>query len=308
MSLNLVSFVKTLLPSFSKSDIESDLEISLEHVPVIIESYTSLQNIQDVAKLQNKQSKDLINQFYKDLDISDTKVKLSRNKSIAHDTVSLFTNIKINGEYLLKEIGDSINDVIMSQALTAYKINLLRGVPHYYFMVRYATDFLNFLYIKEVEQADIETERSFRLNKKQEEFITKNMWIYARLVSFYGMDHSKFKSKIESISEVTVPQATVEDVVAQFAGDKLDVFNTLPQGFVGSPIYSIRLIFAQWEADRYRGMKDKKKLLELRYLHLKLLKEQGASDANLDQEIVYLQTRIGDLDYKLAKIEEDLND
>lgn len=307
MSLNLVGFVKSLLPSFSKSDIESDLEISLEHIPLIIESYTSFQNVQDIAKLQHKQSKDLVTAFYKELNAADSKLKLSHTKALGHDTVTLFTNIKVNGEYLLKEIGDAVNDVVMSQALTAYKLNLLRSIPHYYFMVRYATDLLNFLYVKEVEHSNIETERSFRLNKKQEEFITKNTWIYARLVAFYGMDHNKFKSKVESISEVTVPQDKVEDIVDQFADDKLDVFNSLPQGFVGSPIYSVRLIFAQWEADRYRSMKDKKKLLELRYLHLKLLKEQGTSDANLDTEITYLQERISDLDYKLSKIEEDVN-
>lgn len=307
MSLNLVGFVKSLLPSFSKSDMESDLEISLEQIPMVIESYSSLQSIQDIAKLQHKQCKDLVNQFYKELDGLEGKLKLSRNKSIGQDTVTLFANIKVNGDYILKEIGDSVNDVVMAQALTAYKINLLRAIPHYYFMMRYATDLLNFFYVKEVENADIETERSFRLNKKQEEFITKNLWIYTRLISFYGMEHSKFKNKVEAISEVTVPQDKVEEIVDQFSGEKLDVFNNLPQGFVGSPIYSIRLIFAQWESDRYKSAKDKKKLLELRYLHLKLLKEQGTSDANLDKEITYLQTRISDLDFKLAKIEESVD-
>lgn len=307
MSLNLVGFVKSILPSFSKSDVEADMEISLEHIPVILEGYASLESISKVAKIQNKQTKDLIDTFYKELDTRGNKLKLSRTKAIGQDTVNIFANAKVNGEYILKEISDSINDVVMSQALTAYKINLLRVVPHFYFMTRYAMDMLNFIYVKEAENAKLEVERSYHLNKKQEEFIIKNMWVYAKIVSFYGNDPETFKKEIDSLSDVTIPRDQVDDVVAQLSSDKLDVFSTLPSGFIGSPIYSIRLVFAQWEADRYRSLKDKKKLLELRLLHLKLLQEQGTTDASVEKEISYLQKSITDHDYKLSKIEESVN-
>lgn len=306
MSLNLVGFINSLLPSFSKADIESDLEISLEYIPGILESYASFKSVTEVAKIQHKDAKKLVDELYRELE-GHGKLKLSRTKNLGQDTLALFANVKTNGEYLLKEISDAVNDVVMSQALTAYKANLLRAVPHYYFLVRYATDLLNFLYVKEVEFTKVETERAFNLNKKQEEFVVKNLWIYARLLSFYGMEHGQFKSKVESISDVTVPQDKVEEVVDQFGAERMDVFNNLPQGFVGSPIYSVRLIFAQWEADRYRTLKDKKKLLELRFLHLKLLKEQGTSDASVEKEIQYLQNRITDIDHKLSRIEEDVN-
>lgn len=308
MSLNLVGFVKNLLPSFSKSDVESDMEISLEHIPVILEGYTSLEAVTKAAKLNSKENKDVLDTFYKELDVRSGKLKLSRNKSIGQDIVTLFGNAKVNGEYILKEISDSVNDVVMSQALTAYKINLLRVVPHFYFMTRFAMDLLNFIYVKESEHAKLETERSYRLNKKQEEFIVKNMWVFAKIISFYGTDPETFKKEIDSLSEVTIPRDQVDDVVAQLSGDKLDVFNTLPSGFIGSPIYSIRLVFAQWEADRYRSLKDKKKLLELRLLHLKLMQEQGTTDSSVEKEISYLQKTITDHDYKLAKIEESVND
>lgn len=307
MSLNLVGFVKRLLPSFSKSDVEADMEISLEYLPVIIEGYSSLESVIKTAKLQNKQTKDLLDTFYKEIETG-SKLKLGRTKSIGADTVTLMTNAKLNGEYILKEISDSVNDVVMSQALTAYKINLLRVVPHFYFMTRFATDLLNFIYLKETEHAKIETERGFKLNKKQEEFIVKNLWIYAKIVGFYGCDHDEFKKQIDSLSEVTIPQTNVDEIVAQFSGEKLDVFNTLPNGFIGSPIYSIRLVFAQWEADRYRTLKDKKKLLELRLLHLKLVKEQGTTDSSIEKEITHLQKTITDHDYKLSKIEDSLDE
>lgn len=66
-------------------------------------------------------------------------------------------------------------------------------------------------------------------------------------------------------------------------------------------------MFATWEAQRYQSLKDKKKLLELRYLHLKMLQESGNSDANMEKDIMYLQKRCTDIQYKLTKIEESVD-
>lgn len=308
MSLNISGFIKKLLPSFDKSDLESDLEISLESISTIQETYSQIEQIAKVAKFQSKAVKELVKEFYKEFDTVKHKIRLAPQDNLPLDTVNLFKNVKINGDYLLKEISDAVNDVVVSGALTAYKANLLRAVAHYYFLTRFALDLANYFYIAEAEESGMDLGKDYKLNNKQKEFIVKNLWIYARMLAVYGQDHDTFKAKLESIDEITLPKDQVDEVVDIYNSDKVDVFNNLPNGFIGSPIYSIRLVFAQWEADRYKNLKDKKKLLELRFLHLKLMKEQSQSDINVEKEIEYLQKRITDIDYKLAKIEESVDD
>lgn len=308
MSLNISGFIKKLLPSFDKSDLESDLEISLESIATIQDTYANLEQITKIAKFQSKSVKDLIKEFYKELGHVKNKVKLAPGDNLSLDTVNLFKNVKVNGDWLLQEISDAVNDVVVSGALTAYKANLLRAVAHYYFLTRFSLDLANFIYIAEAEEGGMELGKDYKLNTKQKDFIVKNMWIYARMLAVYGQDHDEFKDKLSSIDEITLPKDQVDEVVDIYNSDKVDVFNNLPNGFIGSPIYSIRLVFAQWEADRYKNLKDKKKLLELRFLHLKLMKEQSQSDINTEKEIEYLQKRITDIDYKLAKIEESVDD
>ena len=308
MSNNIAGFIKKLLPSFDKSDLESDLEISLESIATIQETYANIEQITNVAKFQSKAVKELVKEFYKEFGNVKTKFRLAPHDNIALDTVNLFKNVKVNGDYLLKEISDAVNDVVVSGALTAYKANLLRSVAHYYFMTRFAMDLANFFYVVEAEESGMELGKDYKLNAKQKEFITKNLWIYARMVALYGQEHDQFKAKLEAIDEITLPKDQVDEVVDIYNSDKVDVFDNLPNGFIGSPIYSIRLVFAQWEADRYKNLKDKKKLLELRFLHLKLMKEQNQSDINVEKEIEYLQKRLTDIDYKLAKIEESVDE
>ena len=306
MNLNIGGFIKRLLPSFSKSDLETDMEISLEAISTVNDVYTALEEVFKVAPPSSKEATDVIKEFYKELGHVKHKVKLSPVKNIATDTLTLFKNIKTNGDYLYKEISDAINDVVISQALTAYKANLLRSVGHYYFMTKFALDLSNFFYVTEAESSDMDLNKEYKLNKKQKEFITKNVWIYARMVALYGEPHEVFKAKLEDISEVMLPKDEVDNAVDFYSADKIDLFDNLPNGFIGSPIYSIRLIFAQWEATRYRALKDKRRLLELRYLHMKLMKEQGQSDVNMEKEIEHLQSRITTMDKEIYDIEKEI--
>ena len=306
MNLNIVGFIKSLLPSFSKSDIEDDMEVSMEAITTINDVYTQLEGVLKVTPLASKENTNLVKEFYKEIGSVKHKVKLSPNKNIASDILILFKNVKINGEHIFKEISDALNDVLVSQALTAYKANLLRSVGHYYFMTKFALDLSNFFYIYEAESGGVELSKDYQINKKQKEFIVKNMWIFARMVAIYGDNHDVFRDKLGELGEVMLPKEEVDNVVDIYNSDKIDMFNNLPPEFIGSPIYSIRLVFAQWQADRYRKLKDQKKLLELRYLHLKLLKEQGSSDVTIEKEIEHLQKRITDIDYTLNKIEESV--
>lgn len=306
MIRNLANFFHSILPSFSKSDIESDLEISIENISSILDSYKTYEEIERVIKPSHDDNKEIIKQFYKELDLPRNSVKLTPTKLLSTDTVTLFLNVKVNAEWMLDKITESINDVIVSQALTAYHANLIRAVPHVYFLTRYATDLLNYIYVQEAENTGKELANDYKLNKKQKEFIKKNIWIYARLLSVYGLKPEDFKDKLSTVIDVVINKESVEETISSYGNAKIDLFSNLPSGFIGSPIYTVRLIFAQWEADRYRAMKDKRKLLELRLLHLKLLKEQGKSDVELEKEINYLQARITNLDYKLAKIDESV--
>lgn len=297
MSINLSGFVKNILPTIGKSDIQADLEISLEYFPVIIEGYQLLEQFNKEHPIKSPENKKVIEEIGKIIKAYDTKAKTM---------IDALINAKANGEWILDTIDDSVNDVVMSQALTALNLNLIRSVPHYFFMTRYASDLLTFIYINEEKHVGHKADSDYRPNKKQMEFITKNVKTFATLLSCYGDTHDRFKSKISKVADIVIPKDDVDEVLSQFADKKVDIFETLPNGFIGSPIYSVRLVLAEWEADRYRDLKDKKKLLELRHLHYKMLKETGDSDINVEKEITYLQKHITELDYKIAKIESSL--
>lgn len=308
MSINIVGFIKRLMPTLSKSDLETDMEVSMDALEVVITGYQDYASAHSETPSKTPEVTKLLTEFYKEYSKANVGIKLAGARQFGKDMNALFANIKANGVLIQKEVADIANEVIVSNAITAVKGNVLRAVEHYYFITRYALDVLNQIYVLECAKGGVELSSAAKPNAKQTEFIEKNLWIYARLLALYGQDPGKFSNHIQSLSAAVLPKEQIDEVVSLYKSDQVDLFDNLPAGFVGSPIYTVRLIFAQWEADRYKQLKDKKKLLELRALHLRLIKENGSGDVNTEKELEYLQKRITDIDHTVSKIERSIED
>lgn len=63
-SMNIVSFIKKLIPSLSRSDLESDLAISIDTIPTVLSTYSALDELQKVAKFQSKKNQKLVDFLY----------------------------------------------------------------------------------------------------------------------------------------------------------------------------------------------------------------------------------------------------
>ena len=305
---NIVSFIKKSLPFFNRSDLASDLELSINYIQDnVLEPYRAMDTILKVSDIKSAKGKAFVKTFYKELDIKDNKVRITAQKSLAADMVTLFTNVKANGEMLLKELEDNLSNTVVTAALTAKKAFILRSVGHLSFLGRYASNALNYIYIFEAMEVSSELDESYKLKPKQITNIEKNLWVFARLLSAYGMTTEKFKESLDSLKEITINEQT-ESAVSLYDAADLDFIDNVSSGFVGSPIYSVKLIFAQWSADRYKEMKDSKRLMELRFLHYKLLKERGESDVGVEKELEHLAKRIAEYDYDISKLEESINE
>ncbi len=308
MDLNIVGFVKSLVPSFSKSDVEADLEQSIDSIPSIVEVFTSMESVIKGVKLSSKEAKNIEKILLKEFNDHKGKYKLSSTKNIGSDITGMFVNVKANASYILENIADAKGDVIVSQALTAVRANLFRAVGHIYFLTRFGLDLSNYLYTKEAQNITDDLDPSYKLVKKQEQFVEKNAWLFARVLCVYGQPHDIFKSSLEKIQEIIMVKDKLDEVVEAYDADDLELTTLLPNGFLGSPILSIRMIFAEWSAQRYHNLKTKKRLIELRYLHLKVLKEQGQLDPGLEKEIGYLENRNKEISMYLDKVESEVGD
>ena len=74
--------------------------------------------------------------------------------------------------------------------------------------------------------------------------------------------------------------------------------------FIGTPIFAIRRWFVDRDVKKYKLLKEKKRLLELKILRLEAQKTGNAKeDSKLSKSIEYYQRVVDDLEYEIVRLE-----
>ena len=299
----IYDFIKRLVPKIEKDTIVEDLGTTIKDLDnVVVPCYKQASDFFKTHKVKAKESELLFFTWKKNY-----QSKIPRQASIVGDIYMALANVRENADFTLKQVEELIGRDVVSQAMTAKKAILVRAADHMAFITRFATDLLNSLYNAEAAAAgkggDSEAVDIPAYSKKR---IQRDMLSFTQALSIYGADPKKYKESCVSVPEILINSDTVDIVASAYNKTDIDPLDGgLQSGFVGSPIYHIRTVFAEWQTKRYESAKDKKQILELRLLHLKNQMENTPSSA-IEQQILYTQSRIDKYDRYLNDVEEDL--
>lgn len=298
MAIPLFNYVKSLLGHLRKDDILEDLRVTKGEFENLRQTYQLFTDKEAGYTWKAKATSDLTKVFYRNFKAPGTKL----TNTFVLDVSGTIPTIVQNLELIDKELEQVLGADVLNEGLTAKKAILIRACEHLSFLSRYSLDVLNYVICAESAPKDYPLDRM--MSKASVEWVESHILPYAQLMSIYARAADKFKAQMTEIPEVVLNDANASTVAAVFTNEKLDPFGSmLVQGFTGSPIYHIRLIFAEWQANRYKASKEKKQVLELRLMQLKLMMED-MQDPGLEKQIQYLQDRIDKLDRKLADMEQ----
>lgn len=301
--MNLVNVVKAFLPHIDKTKVIEDLRITTAEVEnFALPSYLHATDYFKVSKMKALANKDLESVFYRNFD-QQGGVK---QPNFVAEIYKRLPYIKENTDYVLSLAEELYERDIINEGLTAKKAVLLRAASSLSFVSRFSVDLLNLLYVNEAIQANAAVEDSMQLSPAVIKHVNENIGNFARLLSDYGIPNKKFSNIVLEIPEVIISSKTADAVKGLYKEQDIDPFtNVFKSGFTGSPIYHVRMVVAEWQSNRYKANKDKKKMLELRLLHLKMLND-NKNDPKLEQEINYIQGRVDRINRYLSEVEDSL--
>lgn len=301
--MKLVDVVKAFLPHIDKNQVIEDLRVTSGELDnFVIPSYKHGVDFFKTNKLKSTKSQSLSDIFYRNFDMQGG----SKQPSVIGEVAKRLPFIKENTDYILKIAEELYERDIINEGLTAKKAVVLRAAGNLSFVSRFSIDLLNLLYVNEAIEVNAEIEESMQLSPASIKHVETNIAAFARLVSDYGIPNKKFSSIILETPDIIINSKTESAVRGLYNEQDIDRFsNVFKSGFTGNPIYHIRLVVAEWQSSRYKANKDKKKMLELRLLHLKLLNEKK-NDAKLEQEIEYIQSRVDKISRYLTEVEESI--
>lgn len=300
--MSIFNFVKKLLPRIERSTIAEDLRTTeKECLNVVIPSWGSSETYFKLNKIASVEAQEMSALFYRNFDMR----KAMKAPNFISDINRRVTNLHENIVVLQEVIEEYLEKDIISDGLTVRSAFIVRAASNVSLVTRYLMALLNYLYTVEAQHYDVSLEPGLEICKAEMKYVDENFVKFVKLFSEYSRPSADFRKLMAEVPEIYVNQKA-QNAVNGFFGKSLDPFEQYGvAGFIGNPIYRVRLLVAKWQNDRYESAKAKKQQLELRLLYLQMQRDEK-KDPVVVNEIKRLQDRIEGYDKYLREVEENI--
>jgi len=301
--LSITKYLKTLLPHIEKDQILEDLRITeTELQNIVLPAYADAAGFFSKDKFKSKENLSIDSQIRSIL----KSTSMGRLPTFINEFSARLVMIEANIGILIKIVDQEIGRDVVTDGVSSKKVVLMRITEKMSYISRYSLDLLNLVYMNEASELGVDV-GEIKMSPAEIAKAKGAIGNLARLLQSYGIDAKQFEKELLNAPDLILSKGDNQDLESMYSDTELDPMSSpLLQGFTGNPIYHIRMVVAEWQSKRYKVSQDKKKVLELRLLHLNLLKDKQGTNPRLEQEIAYNQSRVAKLDRYLVEVEQDL--
>lgn len=225
--------------------------------------------------------------------VTSTNLKAKNGKEFYIRLKAMFVNIVKNNKHLSKIVSKELSEFVTDNSAKAKDVTILKVVQDIGAMSQYIMD-INYVILLDNGETD--------LPKLKLKTVRLHIGEFIKLVNTYNRDFDKTITKLGKVSSAIIDMDDGKYSMLDKLITSTGVNVNLPtaSGFIGNPVYHIRMWFVDREVDKYESLKDKKRLIELKLSELKL-SESNEHDSSISGQIEYYEN-------KLTKIEEDIRD
>lgn len=287
MISQLLDYVRSMFHTIKRNDVIKSLELTLANIDdTVIPSLSELIDNSDLAAI-NK------NVFLANVG-KVSGIKAKDNKEVLTQYKQFFTTVSKNQKQLVKLVELNLSEVITDKTVTAKEAAILRLVNDLFAMSSYLMDLVYFVMIDE------KTTEFPKVKLKRTRDLAAD---FASNYRAYSNNFVKFIADLESVSNDPINVQAKESMLGvQIAKNGKLVDIPTVKGFVGNPIYHIRMHLVDRDAKQHEALKIKKKLIELKVIELKQKATQEGTSTSLTKQIEYYENKLVDIEHKLEKL------
>jgi len=223
------------------------------------------------------------------------KVRSKDNKDFLTNVKSIFKAIQAEEKHIRDLINKDLNDYVTEAGSTARDITIVKLITDIGSLTFYTMDLCYFLIVDTKDTS---------IPKRRLEDVREGVDSYISIVNTFNKNFDKYVKEIAKVADQVISMdgnPSMMDSILKSRGK----FLSLPfSGFNGNPIYHIRMWLVDQEIERYELLKEKKKVIELKLLDLKL-EAQNEKNPKLKTQIEYYEEKISKIEYNIKDIEDD---
>lgn len=295
--MNFKDFLSSALPSFTKSSVDNDLQMSLdEYLNHVEPVYDSFKHEFKNYKLKSENGRAFETRFGNSF-----KGNYNTNFLIAAYTQALI-NIpgKVDMVQRALESGSQVD--MIRTSMTAKQINIIQLAEVISFVVRYSRRLLFFIVTCETN-AHMDKEETQDIREAEQQYVNDHFASYIMGLNFLAVPQSDAEGLLDAVPNVLIDKSGAA-AAQKVAGMAADPFN---MGFIPiklNPVYHIGMRVAEYQAARYHEAKYEQQALSAKILFLRK-KLDGKEDPKLEQVIDNYETLLSKKTYEIAKMEQD---
>lgn len=299
--MDLVQFASSLLPRFTRDRALEDARVTATELKTVsIAAYKEAELGLKKVDFKSSQVKEFEKTYKRIVKGGGSMIESIR--SILEDTAEVVSEVE-------KRLEKEFEKDITSAGISAKRAGVLQVLETCTFISGFSYTFLNHFYIYETALLNKDSQDYIRdnLSPVQIDYVNMKFHEFCGALAVIDKNGKNFNRLMDTIPDVDISGNNASALVATVGAQKLDPMglSTVSAGIL-NPIYHIRLMVAEWQADRYKVAVETKKSLELRLLNLQM-QSQGQFDAGMEKEINYIQGRINKLSKKINDMEESVN-
>lgn len=224
------------------------------------------------------------------------KFKSKDNKEVVLEMIKRFTNIQEGLEVFRNTANKFLPTVITDKTITAKQGVILRTAQDINGMSLFVLDLILLILTDEADS---------NISKKRLKDIDENVFTFISIFRVYTDDFKKFVANIQKVADDVIdPAANAELMNVHLAKTGYTMHLPVTKGFIGNPIYFVRMWLVERDMKNYAALEDKKKLIELRLLELRMDAQSGGADDKLKKQIAYYEDRVSEIEYKMSKLHQ----
>lgn len=296
---SLIGFVKKMVPFIGKSSIEEDLNMKIksfdECVNMAYSSYASSLGENFVSPVNVA----LNNKFYKL-----NKLPKAGPKNFIYQIKSNLTNFRTNLSTIKELVKTSLETNTATGFAPVKKAAILKAVSEMTACVRYLLPLL--MYIVDCEMVARSRNNNWKPLLIQEKKIANSFDAFIASMNTYCVEPSEFKKAFNELPDLNVDENNAElgDIISNKKSmNLLDTGDIKLRGFLGNPIYHLKMNAVENQVEDYKCNQEMKKCLELKVMWL-TEEFKNNPDPDIEKEIEYLNNNIQELQYDIDQMEE----
>ena len=223
------------------------------------------------------------------------KFKYKSNRAAIEAILNTCSTIVKEERTLKKVIDKHLSDVIIPKTAKARDVSILVFITGIASIAAYIPDLLYYILVIDDKNANISKAKIEAVNSGGPAFISH--------IEYYSTDYTKRIKELAKVSgKVITPDNDLLSTVLANTG--IVIKPPVASGFIGNPIYHIGMWWVDRGIKQYEANIEKKKLLELKLLELKL-RARDESNPSIAKQIEYYEDKIARLEEAIAEYEED---